>query len=180
MVMTPSTDRDDRGAHDARFEAMYADLHRLARRESRRLGGLAEWGTTTLLHEAYLTVVDREHLAFPDRERFLGYVARMMRGLVIDHVRARGALRRGGDFTIVPLDTLTAEGLHDPATIASIGDALAELEQLEPELARLVDLRFFCGFTMAEIASQQQVTERTVQRQWQKARALLYRALERG
>jgi RNA polymerase sigma factor (TIGR02999 family) len=168
----------DLHTHDQKFTALYAELHRIARREARRHGEKAELGATTLLHEAYLQMAHRDGLDFPDHGRFLAYVARAMRGLVIDRVRARGALRRGGGLAITSLDTQTADEVQDPETLSTISDALDELALLEPELAQVVDLRFFCGFTMAEIAGQRGVSERTVQRQWEKARGLLYRTLK--
>jgi RNA polymerase sigma factor (TIGR02999 family) len=166
------------GLHDAQFTALYAELHRIARRESRRFGPAAELSATTLLHEAYLQMAHRDGLEFPDPKHFLGYVARAMRGLVIDRVRARGALRRGGGLSITSLDTQTAEQVEDVDSLTEMSAALDELATLEPELAQVVDLRFFCGFTMAEIAAQLGVSERTVQRHWEKARALLYRTLK--
>jgi RNA polymerase sigma factor (TIGR02999 family) len=168
----------DARAHDQRFSALYAELHRLARREARRHGAMAQLSTTTLLHEAYLQIAHREALVFPDHARFLAYAARVMRSLVIDRVRALGALRRGGGVVITSLDTQTAEELQDPDALQEISAALDELATLEPELAHVVDLRFFCGFTMAEVAAQHGVSERTVQRQWDKARALLYLRLK--
>lgn len=165
-------------AHDERFAALYAELRRIARRESRRHGPQTPLSTTTLLHEAYLNIAPRDALAFPDEAHFLAYAARAMRGLVIDRVRARAALRRGGDTPVTSLDTQTAEQVADPQTLTAISAALDDLATIEPELAQIVDLRFFCGFTMAEIAAQRGVSERTVQRQWEKARALLYHALK--
>ncbi len=135
---------------------------------------------TTLLHEAYLDMVVRGTLVFPDRLRFLAYAGRAMRALVIDQVRARGALKRGGDLHITSLDTHVAEDVAEPQQLADIGAALDDLAELEPELATVVDLKFFCGFSVAEIATLQALSERTVQRRWEKARLLLYRALDGG
>jgi len=178
MHASPPGRPGEGGLHDEQFRALYAELHRIARRESRRLGNAAEVSPTTLLHEAYLQMAHREGLDFPDPQRFLGYVARAMRGLVIDRVRARGALRRGGGLSITSLDTQTAEQVEDADALSEISTALDELATLDPTLAEVVDLRFFCGFTMAEIAAQLGVSERTVQRQWEKARGLLYRTLK--
>lgn len=159
------------------FASLYSELHRLARREAGRWGPGALIGTTTLLHEAYLDLSQREALAFPDRARFLSYAGKAMRRLVIDRVRERNAQKRGGGLDIASLDTQTADEIEQPEFLQGIGDALDELAALEPELANVIDLRFFGGLTMAEIATLHGVSERTVQRQWEKARVLLYRAL---
>jgi len=164
-------------ANDALFTTLYRDLHRLARREAARAGPGAVLSPTTLLHEAYLDMAHRDALAFPDRARFLAYAARAMRSVVIDRARASATQKRGGGLDITSLDTQTAEGLAEPAVLSEIGNALDELAEIEPELANVVDLKFFCGFSVAEIASLRGVSERTVQRQWEKARMLLYRAL---
>lgn len=165
---------------DAMFSALYHELHRLARRETVRAGPYAPLGATTLLHEAYLDMSQRHALSFPDQARFLAYAAKAMRTLVIDRVRERGAQKRGGDLHITSLDTQTAEDCAEPEVLSEIGAVLDDLAALEPALAHVVDLKFFCGFSVAEIASLQGLSERTVQRQWEKARTLLYRALGPG
>jgi RNA polymerase sigma factor (TIGR02999 family) len=170
----------DAPASDALFSALYAELHRLARREAARAGPGAVVSPTTLLHEAYLDMSQRDALAFPDRGRFLAYAARAMRAVAIDRARAAGAQKRGGGLDITSLDTETAESVADAGMLSDIGAALDELATLEPALANVVDLKFFCGFGVAEIAALQGVSERTVQRQWEKARLLLYRALGAG
>ncbi len=124
-------------------------------------------------------MTERDALAFPDRAHFLAYAARAMRNVLIDRARAGAAQKRGGGFEITSLDTQASENVAEPETLADIGAALDELTGLEPELARVVDLKFFCGFSVAEIAAMQGVSERTVQRQWEKARLLLFRALAR-
>jgi RNA polymerase sigma factor (TIGR02999 family) len=167
-------------AQDSRFAALYGELRRLAHREAHRHGPKAQLRTTTLVHELYLDMAHRDALSFDDHGRFLAYAARAMRGLVIDSLRAHGASKRGGDLNITALDTMTAEELQSPEDLQDISDALDELATVAPELARVVDLRFFCGFTMQEIASQLDISERTVQRQWDKARALLLVALRRN
>ena len=164
--------------NDALFAKLYDELHRIARRELARSGGDLGASPTTLLHEAYLDMVARESLVFPDRARFLAYAGRAMRALVIDQVRARGAIKRGGALHITSLDTHIADQVAEPQQLAHIGAALDELAQLEPELATVVDLKFFCGFNVAEIAALQGLSERTVQRRWEKARLLLYRSLD--
>jgi RNA polymerase sigma factor (TIGR02999 family) len=167
------------GSSDALFATLYGELHRLARREAARAGPGAVVSATTLLHEAYLDMARRDALAFPDRAHFLAYAARAMRNVVIDRARASSAQKRGGGLDITSLDTQTAEAVAEPAVLSEIGSALDELAEIEPELANIVDLKFFCGFSVVEIAALRAVSERTVQRQWEKARLLLYRALVR-
>jgi len=166
--------------HDQLFATLYADLHRLARQEMHRHPAQLTLGVTTLLHEAYLDVSRRHAVSFPDEAQFLAYAARAMRGVVIDRLRQRSAPQHGGAAAITSLESPTAEHHPQPDQLPAIGEALDQLEQLEPGLAQVVDLKFFCGFTMAQIAAITGSSERTVQRQWEKARLLLYRALGGG
>jgi RNA polymerase sigma factor (TIGR02999 family) len=168
----------DESAKDALFTALYAELHRLAAAHLNRRGGALTLGTTSLLHEAYLDIVNRDALAFPDRHRFLGYASRAMRGLIIDFVRNRRARKRGGELTFAPLDEAAAPAAAPASDLEALDAALRELAALEPALAELVDLKFFCGFTFAEVAGLRGVSERTVQRDWAKARVLLHRLLD--
>jgi RNA polymerase sigma factor (TIGR02999 family) len=132
---------------------------------------------TTLLHEAYLDMAERDGAAFPDRARFMGYAARVMRGLIIDHARSRHAVKRGGQFEITSLDTNVVENVAESQDLSNMSDALNDLARTEPGLAEVVDLKFFCGFSFAEIAAMQGIAERTVQRKWEKARIYLHRTL---
>jgi RNA polymerase sigma factor (TIGR02999 family) len=166
----------DRSAADALFAQLYSELHRLAQRQLARSGGGVTIGVTTLLHEAYLDIAGRAGAAFPDRARFMAYAARVMRGLIIDYARGRRAQKRGGGFEITSLEG----DLGDPGDereLSQIGAALDELAAIEPALAQVVDLRFFCGFSFAEIAAMRGVSERTVQRHWEKARIYLHRSV---
>lgn len=119
----------------------------------------------------------REGPSFPDRARFMGYAARVMRGLIIDHARNRRAQKRGGLFEITSLSSQDAQELADERELAQISDALDRLAKAEPALAEVVDLKFFCGFSFAEIGVMRNLSERTVQRQWEKARIYLLRQL---
>jgi RNA polymerase sigma factor (TIGR02999 family) len=167
------------GAADTLFDVLYAELHRLARRALAGQGPAAGLGVTTLLHEAYLTMANRQGAMFSDRARFLAYTARVMRGLIIDQARGRHAEKRGGLVHITTLVTDKVEGVAGTRELARIGDALDELASVDASLAEIVDLKFFCGFSFAEIAAMRGVSERTVQRQWEKARLYLHRALGR-
>ena len=165
---------------DALFNELYSELHRLARRELNRQGSLAGLGATTLLHEAYLSISGKIGLAFADRARFMGYAARVMRGLIIDDVRRRRAQKRGGLVDITTLRTFHAESVADPVSLGRISDALDELAKIEPDLAEIVDLKFFCGLSFAEIAALRGVSVRTIQRNWEKARLYLHHAIADG
>ena len=159
------------------FSALYGELHQLARRELWRQGGYATLGATTLVHEAYLDVVRRDDLAFPDRPRFLAYATRAMRGLVIDHVRRRHAQKRGGEFKLTTLNTAVADRVANEQDLQQLSDALDALTETDATLAEVVDLKFFGGFSFAEIGAMRGTSERTVQRQWEKARLYLHRAI---
>jgi RNA polymerase sigma factor (TIGR02999 family) len=167
-------DVGDAAAKDVLFATLYSELHQLAERHLRRSGGLT-LGTTTLLHEAYLELNSRSTTVFPDRLRFLKYASRAMRGLIIDYVRAKRAQKRGGEITFVDTsaENAPAADAADATSLEAIGHALDDLARLEPALAEVVDLKFFCGFSFSEIATLRGVSERTVQRDWAKARVLL-------
>jgi RNA polymerase sigma factor (TIGR02999 family) len=175
-----SAEAGDRTAADVLFAALYDELHRMARRElSKR--GVVTLGATTVLHEAYLDMSGREDAAFPDRNRFMGYAARVMRGLIVDYARRRHAQKRGGQFEITSLESdVAGEAAVDPDSLSELSRALDGLQDADPRLARVVDLKYFCGFTFAEIAAMLDLTERTVQRDWEKARIYLHRALRDG
>lgn len=174
----PATGGKERVVADTLFGTLYAELHRLARRELYRRGPVGGLGVTTLLHEAYISMSGREGTAFVDHGRFLAYAARVMRGLIIDDVRRRRSEKRGGLFQITSLATDQADCLASPNALMRIGDALDELAEIEPALAEVVDLKFFCGFSFAEIAAMRGVSERTIQRAWEKGRLYLHHALQ--
>ena len=155
------------------FQVLYRELHQLARRQLRSAD--VTLGTTTLLHEAYLGLSSRA-ARFPDRARFFAYAARAMRGLVIDYCRARKALKRGGEFHLTGLDTGVEESPGED--LSRVGEAIDMLASRDPRLAELVDLRFFCGFSLEEIAALRGTSPRTTERDWVKARLFLHRALE--
>jgi RNA polymerase sigma factor (TIGR02999 family) len=176
-ALLASAEGGDAAAADALFAVLYADLHRVAQRELARRGGPAALGATTLLHEAYLDIAGRDGLVFPDRARFMSYAARVMRGLIIDHARRRRAAKRGGMFEISADDTVIDRSADD-RHLKRISDALDDLAAVDAALVEVVDLKFFCGFSFAEIGAMRGVSERTVQRDWEKARIYLHCALE--
>ena len=176
-TLVAAAEQGDRAAADTLFTTLYDELHRMARRELAKRGAGVTLGATTLLHEAYLDISDREGAAFPDRNRFMAYASRVMRGLIIDYARRRQAQKRGGQFEITAIATDVADAMPGADELTRVSEALDELDATEPRLARIVDLKFFCGFSFAEIGSMLGLSERTVQRDWEKARIYLHRVL---
>ena len=175
-LLMEAAERGDQSAADALFSTLYSELHRLAKRELSRQGVPVSLGATTLLHQAYIEIAAKDGTSFPDRARFMAYASRVMRGLIIDHARNRSAQKRGGQFHITSSGT-AVEHLADERELTRISEALDELGKADPGLAELVDMKFFCGFTFAEIAAMKEISERTAQRQWEKARIYLHRKI---
>ena len=169
----------DRSARDALFAAAYPELRKLARSRLRS-GGRNTWlETTALVHESYLRFLSASHLRIADRQAFFAYAAKVMRSVIIDSVRERQAERRGGDLLEVTLDTQAGAGLPaGEAEILHVHQALTALAQAEPRLATVVEMRYFGGYGEVEIAEALGLTERTVRRDWDKARLLLMTALK--
>jgi RNA polymerase sigma factor (TIGR02999 family) len=164
------------GAVHELFAALYDELHRLAESHLRRQAADFTLGTTTLLHDAYLQMAAREGVEFPDKSRFFAYASRVMRGMVIDRVRQKGAYKRGGEFEFTSLTNADSGPSMHAATdpkLEALAAAMESLTALDASLAELVDLHFFCGFSFSEIAQLRAISERTVQRDWRKARLLL-------
>jgi RNA polymerase sigma factor (TIGR02999 family) len=176
-ALITSADGGDRSAASTLFATLYDELHRLAQRQLAKQHGPQNLGATTLLHEAYLAICDRSGAMFPDRARFMAYAARVMRGLIIDDVRGRLAQKRGGGQYHTSLATDVMGRVESPQSLERISDALDELATHDAALAELVDLKFFCGFSSVEIAALRGISERTVKRDWEKARLYLHRAI---
>lgn len=174
-----SADAGDARAREQLFATLYGELRKIAQRELRKRGQSLTLGATTLLHEAYLNLVDREGVEALDKNRFLAYAARAMRGLVIDYARARQAQKRGGNFEITSLSTNVQEAAIDHVELERIGEAVDALAAIDPDLAQVVDLKFFCGYSFIDIAAMRGVSERTIQRDWEKARVFLHRTMQK-
>jgi len=164
---------------DPLFASLYSDLRQIAQSALRRNGPQLTLSPTTLLHEVYLDISKRDSLQFPDRSHFMAYASRAMRGLIIDYARERRAQKRGGGFDITALPTVAPDVAVDVSELQPLSDALDELATVDRELAELVDLKFFCGFSFTEIAAMRSTSERTIRRDWSKARLLLHRSLRR-
>lgn len=162
------------GAQDALFAAAYGELRKLARSRLRDGGRNTVLDTTALVHESYLRFINGGQLRSDDRRAFFAYASRVMRSVIIDAVRERQAERRGGDLQRMTLNTQISDNL--PAgedELLKVHEALDVLAQAEPRLAKVVEMRYFGGYTEAEIGEALELTERTVRRDWDKARLLL-------
>ena len=168
----------DAGAIDEVFTLAYSELRQMAHRRLHRARRVTSLDTTALVHECYLRLVRLGQLQTRDRSHFLAYAARVMRSIVVDFVRQRLAKRRGGDELHVTLGT----DIRDSTTVSEeqivrVDDALQELAALDPRLVQVVEMRYFAGFTVEQIAESRGVATRTIRRDWEKARLLLYAAM---
>jgi RNA polymerase sigma factor (TIGR02999 family) len=173
------TNAGEPGARDKLFAAAYSELRKLARSRLRDGGRNTVLDTTALVHESYLRFLNCGQLRSDDRRAFFAYASRVMRSVIIDAVRERQAERRGGDLNRLTLNTQLIDKL--PAgedELLQINEALEALAQAEPRLAKVVEMRYFGGYTEVEIAEALDLTERTVRRDWDKARMLLVAMLK--
>jgi len=168
----------DPQARDALFAAAYTDLHRMARARLRDGGRNTVLDTTCLVHESYLRFVQAGQLLAEDRRAFFAYASQVMRSVIVNSVRERIAQKRGGDWQPVTLSTSLAADIADREdTVLNVHEALEELAKADPRLAEVAQMRYFGGYSEREIAETLDVTERTVQRDWEKARLILAAAL---
>jgi RNA polymerase sigma factor (TIGR02999 family) len=168
----------DRDAANRAYAALYPELLKIARARLRAHQPNTLLDTQALVHESFMRFVEAEKIGIGDRKHFFTYAAKTMRNIVIDFARRRQAERRGGAAERVTLDThLLGEGRQDTSVI-DIDNALRELEALDPALAQVVEMRYFGGYTDAEIAAAMDIADRTVRRHWDKARAFILAQLQ--
>ena len=169
----------DNAAIDQLYAAMYPELHQLAHARLRRSEPITLLDTTSLVHESYLRFLKASRLQVNDRSHFLAYASCVMRSVIVDLVRQRRADRHGGGKIHVTLDTDIAESVHtSEEEIMQINEALDDLAKIDARLVKVVEMRYFAGLTEQDIAASLGLTERTVRRDWQKARLLLRAALQ--
>ena len=168
----------DQAARDALFATAYDELRKLARARLYDGGRNTYLATTALVHESYMRFLEAGELGIENRRAFFAYASKVMRSIIIDSVREHQAKRRGGG---IPHVTMQMEMVGELPTaeheVLQIHDALLALEADEPRLAKVVEMRYFGGFAESEIADVLGVTERTVRRDWDKARLLLMTSL---
>lgn len=157
------------------FDVLYNDLRRVANARLHANGRADDMSPTLLVHETYERLVRLQELNVSDRKQFFTYASTVMRSVIVDMARARLTDRRGGGVRDIPIDTLLEASIASPLddSVVQINDALEQLAAAEPRLAQVVEMRYFGGLSMLEIAEALDITERTVARDWSKARSLL-------
>jgi RNA polymerase sigma factor (TIGR02999 family) len=169
--------RGDRDAADALYASTYADLRRLARARLRAGGRYTLLDTCSLVHESYVRFVNGRHLSLQDRLHFMRWAAQVMRSVIVDFARRRVAARRGGGSSRVTFDVELAAAANGEDQILIVHQALERIAAVDERMMQVVEMRYFGGLTEPEIAVALGVTERTVRRDWLKARLLLREAL---
>jgi RNA polymerase sigma factor (TIGR02999 family) len=169
---------DDPDAWDDLVPLVYDELRRIAHNHLRKQREGHTLNTTALVHEAFLKLTDSESLDYRDRAHFFAVSARAMRQILVDHARKRATGRRGGDRQVLPLDEQEVAMEERAEELLALDEALTRLGQLNERLCRVVEYRFFGGLTEQETAQVLGVTDRTVRRDWTKARLWLYAELE--
>lgn len=169
--------RGDRDAADALYASTYADLRRLARARLRAGGRYTLLDTCSLVHESYVRFVNGRHLSLQDRLHFMRWAAQVMRSVIVDFARRRVAARRGGGSSRVTFDVELAATTNGEDQILIVHQALERIAAVDERMMQVVEMRYFGGLTEPEIAVALGVTERTVRRDWLKARLLLREAL---
>jgi RNA polymerase sigma factor (TIGR02999 family) len=173
--------RGEPGALDEVFAALYPELRQIAHARLRSQGGVAHLETTALVHESFLRLVEARRLEVSGRKHFFTYAAKTMRNIIVDFAREQLSERRGGGeptLQLTPTLAGTVPSGDGDVTLIRINDALLELEKVDPLLTQVVEMRYFAGYTEVEIAELLGSSERTVRRQWEKARAFLLVSLQ--
>ena len=168
----------DRGALDRVLATLYQELHTMARRQLAGQHGQT-LDATALVHEAYLKLAGRGEAKFDDRAHFFAYAASAMRSVVVDYARQRLAVKRGGDLhRVTDLPEDAGGGMRLDEDMLGLDVALNKLNDLDPRLAQVVEMRYFAGLSETEIAGLLKRSERSIRRDWQKARMFLLAALQ--
>ena len=176
-ALLEAVERGEGGALDRLFVRVYDELRRLARRQLASGPSSPTLDTTALVHEAYLKLSCDAHWSVENRRHFFNLAARAMRQVLVDYARRRGRIERGGGAVVLDLDAREIAAPDRAGELIALDEALDRLGAAEPELARLVELRFFTGLSVEQIAELAGVSDRTVKRRWRAARAFLFQEL---
>jgi RNA polymerase sigma-70 factor, ECF subfamily len=169
----------DADALESLMPLVYDELHRLAASYLRRERRQHTLQPTALVNELYLKISDQQRTTWRNRAQFFGIAAQLMRRILVDYARAHYASKRGGDRFLVSLRKLAVFGAEPDADLLALHDVLNHLETIDPNQARIVELRFFGGLTINETAEVMQISHATVEREWRTAKAFLKRELTR-
>jgi RNA polymerase sigma-70 factor, ECF subfamily len=167
----------DRAALDQLLPIVYQELRRMAGNYLRRENSGHTLQPTALVHEAWLRLIDQTRVDWRNRAQFFGVAARMMRRILVDHAKAKHREKRGGDAVKLSLDDLINSSQERAADILALNDALDELTRIDARKSRVVELRFFGGFSVEETAQILEVSPETVMRDWKMAKAWLYQQI---
>jgi RNA polymerase sigma factor (TIGR02999 family) len=168
----------DAAAPERLLELVYSELRRLAHGYMRDERSDHTLQATALVHEAYIRLVDWKNVSWQNRAHFFAAAAQMMRRILVDHARERKAQKRGGGVRQIALDDAVSFPNSTEMDIVAIDEALIDLASFDPQQARIVELRFFGGLTIEETAHALGVSDSTVKREWQIARAWLYNRIK--
>jgi len=170
----------NREALDALTPLVYDELRRLAGAYLRRERHDHTLQSTALVHEAYLKLIDQRSIRWQNRAHFFGVAAQMIRRILVDHARGHQAAKRGAGAAALSLDeALGVPGIQKDVNLVALDDALAQLEKLDPQQSRVIELRYFAGLSIEETAEVMSISPATVKREWSTARAWLFRELNR-
>jgi len=165
------------GAHDQLFSIVYTELRRIAANYMRRERGDHTLQATALVHEAYMQLVDQTRVNWQSRTHFFGVAAQLMRRILVDHARNQGAQKRGGNAQVLSIEDNIGIASIPEVAFDELDEALNRLQALDPDQAKLVELRFFGGLTVEEAAEVMGISTATVEREWRMARAWLHHQL---
>ena len=168
----------DKEALNMLMPLVYEELHRLAARYMRRENQGHTLQTTALVNEAYCRLIEQKDVRWQNRAHFYGIAAQLMRRILVDHARSRRSAKRGGGAEKISLDETAVVPQPESSQIILLDDALTRLAQFDPQKSRIVELKFFGGLTTEEIAEVEHLSIRMIEREWRKARAWLYDAMQ--
>jgi len=180
VLKSLNSGKADPAALNLLFESAYGDLKRIAHSRLQHNQPITLLDTTALVHESYMRFLNAGKIDLDDRAHFIGYAARVMRSVIVDFIRRRATDRRGGDLIHVSFSTDHENIAAKEDEVLRLDDALAALQAVDPALVTIVEMRFFAGMSVDEVAAALAMSPRTVAREWRKARLILADALQGG
>ena len=172
--------KGDRSALDRLFPLVHSELRRIAQRQMNQERASHTLQATALVNEAYLKLVGQQGLAWQNRAHFFAVSAQVMRHILIDHARAHARDKRGGGAIQVSLNDVAVIAEDQSSYFLALDEALRQLENLDPQKGKIVELRYFGGLSIEETAEVLNISPRTVRREWQRSKAWLYRMISEG